>query len=103
MTAHARSRTTEAVDEAQVEVIASSTEGAAELGRLLADLFNQQVQHNLELAAALGQTVAWREIIQVQGEFFSASLERWSRLNTGYLAAIQSSAASAENPVTQAP
>jgi CBS domain-containing protein len=54
-------------------------EGAADLGRLIADLLGAQVRHGLEVAAALGRVFAWEGIVRAQGELFHAGLACWSR------------------------
>jgi hypothetical protein len=82
MTEHARyeaSRPTEMADEAQRETVSRQAESRAEFSHLLVDLLGQQGRHSLEIAAVLWRAVAWEEIIRVQGEFFNASLEWWSR------------------------
>jgi signal-transduction protein with cAMP-binding, CBS, and nucleotidyltransferase domain len=82
MTEHARyeaSRPTEMADEAQRETVSRQAESRAEFSHLLVDLLGQQGRHSLEIAAVLWRAAAWEEIIRVQGEFFNASLEWWSR------------------------
>ena len=78
-----------AVGEAQRETARRSAEGTAELGRLFAELVNEQTRHNLEVAAAFGRAVDWGEVIQAQGEFVRASFERMNRLNGRYLEIVR--------------
>jgi hypothetical protein len=68
------------------------SEGTMNFGQLFVDLLAEQVRHNLEVAAVLGQSVGWGEIARVQGEFLHASLDRWGRLNGGYFEIVQSAA-----------
>jgi hypothetical protein len=89
MTEHARSKAG--------DVTGHLTEGTATFGRLFVDLLGEQVRHSLEVATAIGRSVAWGEIIRVQGEFVHASLERWGRLNGGYLEIVRSAAPTAED------
>jgi hypothetical protein len=84
MTEHARSRTDGANG-----LRREPADGAAELGRLFLDLLDEQARHNLEVAAALGRTVAWAEIVRVQGELVRGSLERWTRLSSAYVEIVR--------------
>jgi hypothetical protein len=72
------------------------TEGTADFGRLFVDLLGEQVRHSLEVVMAIGRSVAWGEVFRVQGEFVHASLERWGRLNGGYLEVVRSAAPDTE-------
>jgi hypothetical protein len=71
------------------EAVGRSAEGVAELGRLWMDLLGEQTRHNLEVATALGRAVRWDEVLQAQGEFARASLERLNELNRRYLEIVQ--------------
>jgi hypothetical protein len=82
-------RTAGATAEAEREVVGRSAEGAAELGRLWADLLGEQTRHNLEVATALGRAVRWDEVLQAQAEFVRVSLERFGELNRRYLEIVQ--------------
>jgi hypothetical protein len=66
-----------------------SVEGTAELGQLLIDLLHEQVQHNLRVALALGQAIAWDEVAQAQTDFVRASFERLDRLSSCHLELLQ--------------
>ena len=83
MTGHARSEVDRAigtVDEVRRATVGRSAEGtAATFDQLFVDLLAEQVRHSLEIVAALGWAVARVGIVRAQGEFFHASLERWSR------------------------
>jgi hypothetical protein len=48
------------------------------------------------MATALGQSVAWGEVIRAQGEFVRASLEWCGPLSGGYLEIVRSAAPAAE-------
>ena len=75
--------------ESEREVVGRSAEGAAELGRLWVDLLGEQTRHNLEVATALGRAVRWDEVVEAQGEFVRASLERVGELNRRYLEIVR--------------
>jgi hypothetical protein len=73
------------------------TEDTVTFGRLFVDLLSEQVRHSLEVTMAIGQSVAWGEVIRVQGEFVHASLERWGRLNGGHLEIVRSATPATED------
>jgi CBS domain-containing protein len=84
MTGHARSeadRATGTADEVRREAAGRSAVGTATFGRLLVDLLDEQVRYGLAVAVALAWADAWEGIVRVQGAFFHASLEPWSRPN----------------------
>jgi competence ComEA-like helix-hairpin-helix protein len=80
---------TGAVGEMQREAVRESAEDIAVFGQLVTDLLNEQIQHNLHVALALGQTINWEEVAQAQSDFFYASCERLNRLSSGYLEIVQ--------------
>lgn len=82
-------KATGAVGEMQREAVRESAEDIAVFGQLVTDLLNEQIQHNLHVALALGQTINWEEVAQAQSDFFYASCERLNRLSSGYLEIIQ--------------
>jgi hypothetical protein len=67
-----------AAGETRREAAGRRAEGAADLGRLFADLVGVQVRLGLEVAAALGRMFAWQGIVRAQGELFHAGLAGWS-------------------------
>jgi CBS domain-containing protein len=84
MTGHARSeadRATGTADEVRREAAGRSAVGTATFGRLFVDLLDEQVRYGLAVATALAWADAWEGIVRVQGAFFHASLEPWSRPN----------------------
>ncbi len=89
----------EATGETQREMARPSAEGMAELGKLYAELLDEQFRHNQRLAAAIGQAVNvdWDGVLRAQGEFVEASLARVGRLNARHLEIVRAvlSAASA--------
>ena len=82
-------RTAGAVGEMQHQTIRQSAKGTMELGQLFVTLFNEQAQHNLQLATAFGRAVTWDQVVQVQRDFVRGSFERMNRLNSRYLEIIR--------------
>jgi hypothetical protein len=84
-------RTAAAVGEVQRETARQVTEGTAELGRLYAELLDEQFRHNQRVAAALGRAVRvdWDEAVRVQSELMRATLERLARLNDHHLEMVR--------------
>jgi hypothetical protein len=82
-------RTAEAVGELQRGGMRQSVKGSTELGQLFVKLLNEQMRHNLGVATALGRTVDWDGVVQVQNDFVRASFERMSQLNSRYLEFVQ--------------
>ena len=68
-------RAAEAVGEMQ-QTIQRSAKGTTELNQLVVQLFNEQVQHNLQVATAM---------VQAQSDYVRRSFERMSQLNGRYL------------------
>ena len=75
-----------------------STEGTAEIGRTLLGLTHEQTRQNMDMMWALTaavdwdkavKAVDWDRVIQIQGEFLRASLERSAQLTQRYLEATQ--------------
>jgi hypothetical protein len=88
-----------AVGEVQREAARRSAEGAAEVGRALMDVVQEQVRHNLEALTAptgavdrdraAGTVVDWDRVLRIQGEFLRASAQRSARLAERYLEVTQ--------------
>ncbi|HEX6014446.1 MAG TPA: hypothetical protein VFY87_22145 [Geminicoccaceae bacterium] len=49
------------------------------------DLANEQTRHNFATLKAFTDAVDWGQVIQIQGEYLRASLERTARLTQRYL------------------
>jgi hypothetical protein len=90
-------RTAAAVGEVQRETARQVTEGTAELGRLYAELLDEQFRHNQRTLATLGRAVSvdWDEAVRAQGEFVRTSLERLARLNDRHLEIVRAVMAAA--------
>ena len=86
------------VGDLQREMARQSAEGSTDLGRLLADLLEEQFQHNLRVAMTLGRAVNWDEIVQAQSELMRASFERISRLYDRYLELVRTLMVTASKP-----
>ena len=96
-----------AAREAQRELAQLSAAGTNELGRVFVELASEQARHNLETLKALTgavdwsrvvKAVDWQQVLQIQGAYLRASVERAVRLNRRYLEvsqAVMTSAASA--------
>ena len=69
-----------------------SPEGAAELGRLFAELLHAQSSRNLGAMMALGRAKGWPEFVQLQHEFLRETLESMSEFASRYLAPTQGTA-----------
>jgi hypothetical protein len=84
-------RTAAAAGEVQRETARQVTEGTAELGRLYAELLDEQFRHNQRVAAALGRAVRvdWDEAVRVQSELMRATLERLARLTDHHLEMVR--------------
>jgi hypothetical protein len=78
-------RAADTTGEIQREAAQPSAEGASELGQELVALVNEQGRQNLDMLAAVVRAVRWDEVIQAQGEFVCASLERITEFNQRYL------------------
>ena len=75
-----------------------TTEGTAEISRTLLVLTHEQTRQNLDMMWALTAAVDWNRavkavdwdrVIQLQGEFLRASLERSAQLTQRYLEVTQ--------------
>ena len=86
--------TADAVRELPRKVARQSAEGTAEIGRTLLSLTHEQTRQNLDMMWALTaavdwnkavKAVVWNQVIQIQGEFLRASLERSGQLTQRYL------------------
>jgi hypothetical protein len=93
-TAEAARGAAEVSSEMQREAMHRSAEGAAELGRALVDLVQEQTRHNLEIWTALAGAVDWERVTtavdwerfyRIQHEHLRASLERSAELARRYL------------------
>ena len=81
--------------------------GTTELGRLFVELASEQARQNLETLQALSgavdwnrfaKVVDWQQVLEIQGAYLRASLERTAQLTQRYLEvrrAVMASAASA--------
>jgi len=89
--------------------------GTTELGRAFVELASEQARHNLETLKALTgavdwsrvvKAVDWQQVLQIQGAYLRASVERATRLNRHYLQASQalmtSAASAAQRPAKKA-
>jgi len=103
-------RTTGAMSHVQREVAQRTNEGAAELGRALVELANEQTRHNLETFSALTQAVDWDRVskavdwdrvVKIQSEFVRVSLERAAQLTQRYLEVSQAVVTSAVSVAKQ--
>ena len=90
--------TADAVRELPRKVARQSTEGTAEIGRTLLSLTHEQTRQNLDLMWALTAAVDWNKavkavdwdrVIQIQGEFLRANLDRSAQLTQRYLEVTQ--------------
>jgi hypothetical protein len=83
-----------AAGEAQREVAQRSAEGTAQFGEAFAGLVKEQTRHNLEAMTALSRTVDWgqvvkavdwQQVMEIQGDYLHASMERMGRLAQRYV------------------
>ena len=90
--------TADAVRELPRAVARQSTESSAEIGRTLLSLTHEQTRQNLDMMWALTaavdwdkavKAVDWDRVIQIQGEFVCASLDRSAQLTQRYLEVTQ--------------
>ena len=86
--------TTDAARALPRDVARQSAEGTAEIGRTLLSLMHEQTRQNLDVMWALTAAVDWHRavkavdwdrVIQIQGEFVRASLDRSVQLTQHYL------------------
>jgi hypothetical protein len=96
---HVVGRAAESAAELQREMAQRSAEGTTELGRAVADLWQEQARDHVKAWAALADTVDWNQVIkavdwdqvaQIQSEYLRLSLERTSRFARHYLEISQS-------------
>jgi phasin family protein len=66
-----------------------STEGAAELGQVFADLVNEQAKHNVEVLRTLTQAANWGEVVKIQNDFVRTSIERAVQFTRRYFEVAQ--------------
>jgi hypothetical protein len=78
-------RAAEATGEAQRETAQRSAEGTAELGQAWMELVQQQGRQNVQTLTALTRAVRWDEVLQAQGEFLRASVERMAQFTQRWL------------------
>jgi hypothetical protein len=85
-------------------VTLQSADGAAELGRALTNLVQEQTRHNFETWTAFASAVDWDQVakavdwgrvVQIQTEYLRTSLERAAELSQRYLEAAQAVMATA--------
>ena len=70
-----------------------SGEAVGELGRLVAELVNEQVRANVEALRALGRARTWPEVLEAHAGFFRGNLERMTDGAGRYLEAVTRMAA----------
>ena len=85
------------VGEAQRGEARQVAEGTTGFSRVLIDLANEQTRHNFATLKAFTGAVDWGQVIQIQGEYLRASLERTARLTQGYLELGQAVMTSADS------
>ena len=87
-------------------VTLQSADGAAELGRALTNLVQEQTRHNFETWTAFASAVDWDQVakavdwgrvVQIQAKHLRASLERVAELHRRYLDATQAVMTAAAN------
>jgi hypothetical protein len=78
-------RAADAAGKAQRETAQRSAEGTAELGQALMELVQQQSRQNVQTLTALTRAVRWDEVLQAQGEFVRASVERMAQFTQRWL------------------
>jgi Phasin protein len=74
-----------------------SADGAAELGRLLVDLVQEQIRYNFEILTRLTQATDWGQIFRIQSEYLRVSLQRGAQLTQRCLEVSQAGMAAAAN------
>src|SRR4051812_10797061 len=84
----AAERATGGLVEAERAVVARSGEAVGELGRLVAELVNEQVRANVEALQALGRARTWPEVLEAHAGFFRGNLERMTDGAGRYLEAV---------------
>ena len=89
----AAERATGGLVEAERAVVARSGEAVGELGRLVAELVNEQVRANVEALQALGRARTWPEVLEAHAAFFRGNLERMTDGAGRYLEAVTRMAA----------
>jgi hypothetical protein len=67
---------------------ARSGDAVGELGRLVAELVNEQVRANVEALRALGRARTWPEVLEAHATFFRGNLERMTEGSGRYLEAV---------------
>jgi competence ComEA-like helix-hairpin-helix protein len=65
-----------------------SGETAQDLGRLVVDLMNEQVQANVETLQALARARTWREALEVQNQYVRGNVERATQGASRYVEAV---------------
>jgi hypothetical protein len=78
-------RAADTAGEAQRETAQRSAEGTAELGQAWMELVQQQGRQNVQTLTALTRAVRWDEVLQAQGEFLRASVERMAQFTQRWL------------------
>jgi hypothetical protein len=89
----AAERATGGLVEAERAVVARSGEAVGELGRLVAELVNEQVRANVEALQVLGRARTWPEVLEAHAGFFRGNLERMTDGAGRYLEAVTRMAA----------
>lgn len=71
--------------ETTAEVTRRWADSAAELGRMLVDLVQEQTRYNFEVLTRLTQATDWSQILRIQSEYLRVSLQRGAQLTQRYL------------------
>jgi phasin family protein len=66
-----------------------STEVAAELGQVFANLVNEQAKHNVEVLRTLTQAANWGEVVKIQNDYVRTSIERAVQFTRRYFEVAQ--------------
>lgn len=97
--AAAASRVAEGLKDAHGAAVERSSEATTELGRLMVELMNDQLRHNMATFQALSRARSWQEAASVQGEFVRGSFERMTRGTGHYLETMTRLLTTMVNPV----
>jgi phasin family protein len=81
-------RTATVAGDAEKQAAERSAETATNVTNLFVSLVSEQMQHNVQVMQSLARVRNWREALEVQNDYFRASVERMTNATGRYVEAV---------------
>lgn len=81
-------RTATVAGDAEKQAVERSAETATNVTTLFVSLVSEQMQHNVQVMQSLARVRNWREALEVQNDYFRASVERMTNATGRYVEAV---------------